>query len=223
MGSGFTEDGKAQQGSPVANVENNQASPAALPKDVYPDSMFRLPLPKREDLDDRGKKIYDQVVGPNSRTTAGLRGPSGILLNDSKLAELETALNQYLRYGSGLAGRVRELAILVTAREARSQFEWAAHEPLALQEGLDQKTIDIVKFGRSSKELPEMEAVVIELGRQMFEEKKVDSETYARALKLFGPRGLVVLVSLMGNYYGTAALLSTFDLQLRAGQKPPLP
>jgi len=65
--------------------------------------------------------------------------------------------------------------------------------------------------------------VVIELGRQMFEEKKVDSETYARALKLFGPRGLVVLVSLMGNYYGTAALLSTFDLQLRAGQKPPLP
>jgi hypothetical protein len=68
-----------------------------------------------------------------------------------------------------------------------------------------------------------MDAVVIELGRQMFQQKKVDSETYARALKLFGPRELVNLVSLMGNYYGTAVLLSTFDMQLRPGQKPPLP
>jgi 4-carboxymuconolactone decarboxylase len=219
----FTPNGEAQQSSPVADGGTNQASPAALPKDVYADSMFRLPLPKREDLDDRGKKIFDNIVSPNNPTLAGLRGPAGIMLNDPKLAELETALNQFLRYGSGLSGRFRELAILVTAREAHSQFEWAAHEPQALKEGLDQKTIDIVKYGISSKGLPEMDAVVIELGRQMFDQKKVDSETYASALKLFGPRGLVDLVALMGNYYGTAALLSTFDMQLRPGQKPLLP
>ena len=223
LAGGFTTNGEAQQRSPVAGGGTDQASPSALPKDVYPDSMFRLPLPKREDLDDRGKKSYDEIVSPNSPTIAGLRGPAGILLNDPKLAELERALNQYLRYGSGLNGRVRELAILVTARESHSQFEWAAHEPQALQEGLDQKTIEIVKYGRSSKGLPEMDAVVIELGRQMFGQKKVDSETYASALKLFGPRGLVDLVSLMGNYCGTAALLSTFDMQLRPGQKPLLP
>jgi 4-carboxymuconolactone decarboxylase len=220
---GFTNNGKARQGSATSNGETNQASPGALPKDVYPDSMFRLPLPKREELDDRGKKIYDTIVSPNNPTLAGLRGPAGIILNDPKLAELEGPLNQYLRYGSGLNGRVRELAILVTAREAHSQFEWAAHEPQALKEGLDQKTMDVVKYGRSSKGLPEMDAVVIELGRQMFDQKKVDSEIYASALKLFGPRGLVDLVSLMGNYCGTAALLSTFDMQLRQGQKPLLP
>jgi 4-carboxymuconolactone decarboxylase len=223
LAGGFTTNGEAQQSSPAADAGNSQASPAALPQDVYPDSMFRLPLPKREDLDDRGKKSYDDIVSPNNPTIAGLRGPAGILLNDPKLAELERALNQYLRYGSGLNGRVRELAILVAAREAHSQFEWAAHEPQALQEGLDQKTIDIVKYGRSSKGLAEMDAVVIELGRQMFGQKKVNSETYASALKLFGPRGLVDLVSLMGNYCGTAALLSTFDMQLRPGQKPLLP
>jgi len=223
LAGGFTTNGEAQQRSPVAGGGTDQASPSALPKDVYPDSMFRLPLPKREDLDDRGKKSYDEIVSPNSPTIAGLRGPAGILLNDPKLAELERALNQYLRYGSGLNGRVRELAILVTAREAHSQFEWAAHEPQALKEGLDQKTIEIVKYGRSSKGLPEMDAVVIALGRQMFGQKKVDSDTYASALRLFGPRGLVDLVSLMGNYCGTAALLSTFDMQLRPEQKPLLP
>jgi 4-carboxymuconolactone decarboxylase len=220
---GFTKDGEAQQSSPARDGGANQASPVALPKDVYPDSMFRLPLPKREDLDDQGKKLYDNIVSPNNHTLAGLQGPAGIMLNDPKLAELETPLNRYLRYGSGISGRTRELAILVTAREAHSQFEWAAHEPQALQEGLDQKTIDIVKYGRSSKGLAETDAVVIELGRQMFGQKKVDSETYASALKLFGSRGLVDLVSLMGNYCGTAALLSTFDMQLRPGQKPLLP
>jgi len=223
LAGGFTTNGEAQQSSPVAGGGTDQASPSALPKDVYPDSMFRLPLPKREDLDDRGKKSYDDIVSPNGPTIAGLRGPAGILLNDPELAELERALNQYLRYGSGLNGRVRELAILVAAREAHSQFEWAAHEPQALKEGLDPKTVEIVKYGRSSKGLPEMDAVVIELGRQMFGQKKVDSETYASALKLFGPRELVNLVSLMGNYCSTAALLSTFDMQLRPGQKPLLP
>ena len=32
-------------------------------KDVYPESGFRLPLPKRDDLDDYGKKVYDKTVG----------------------------------------------------------------------------------------------------------------------------------------------------------------
>ncbi len=221
---GFIQTGQAQQSpSAAAGNDTNQPSQAALPKDVYPDSTFRLPLPKRDDLDDLGKKIYDGIVGPNNPTTAGLRGPSGILLYDPKLAQLEITLNQFLRYDSGLSERVRELAILVTAREAHSQFEWAAHEPLALKEGLDQKSIDIVKYGNSSKGLPETDQAVIDLGRQMFQQKRVDSETFARAQKLFGPRELVNLVSLMGNYYGTAVLLSTFDMQLRPGQTPPLP
>jgi alkylhydroperoxidase family enzyme len=43
-------------------------------------------------------------------------------------ARAAAALNRYLRYDAGLGGRVRELAILITARELDSQFEWAAHE-----------------------------------------------------------------------------------------------
>jgi hypothetical protein len=65
MVGGFTKDGKAQQNLPVADRGTNTASPATLPKDVYPESGFRLPLPKREALDDRGKKIYDEIVGPS--------------------------------------------------------------------------------------------------------------------------------------------------------------
>ena len=193
------------------------------PKDVYPESGCRLPLPKRDDLDGYGKKVYDKTVGDASRMVAGLRGPAGIRLHSPRLAEHENALIQYLRYETGFSGRVRELAILVTAREMDSQFEWTAHEPVALREGLPQEILDIVKYRKSVAGLSEPEAILIQFGRQMFGQKKVNSQTFSRALKIFGPKALVNLVSLMINYSAAAALLVAFDMQLSQNQKPLLP
>jgi len=205
-------------------IDNGAAQASkTLPEDVYPDSGFRLPLPKRDDLDDYGKKVYDKTVGDVSRMVAGLRGSVGIPLYSPKLAEHEYALNQYLRYESEFSGRIRELAILVTAQEIDSQFGWTAHEPIALKEGLPQEIIDIVKYRRSVANLSEIEEVIIQFGRQMFSQKKVNSETFARALKIFGSKELVDLVALMANYSAVAAELCAFDIQLGPNQKPLLP
>ena len=219
---GLHSGGVFAQESSSTGSESVQAS-KTLPKDVYPESGLRLPLPKRDDMDDYGKKVYDKIVGPGGRTLVGLRGPSGIRLHSPKLAELANALNQYQRYDSGINGRIRELAILVTAREMGSQFEWTAHEPVALKEGLQQEIINVVKYRKSVAELPETEAVIIQLGREMFGQRKVNSETFARALKIFGPKELVDLVGLMASYSSTAAELCAFDMQLAPNQKPLLP
>lgn len=207
---GFSFISRGQQGS-------------AFQKDVYPESGFRLPLLKREALDDQGKKLYDEAAAQDGRNIAGLRGPMGIRLYSPRVGELQRELNQYLRFEAGISGTMRELAILVTARETNSQFEWAAHQPVALREGLSQAAIDVVKYRKNTAGLPESEAVIIQLGRQIFGQKKVSPDIFARALKVCGERGLVNLVSLMGGYSATAALLTAFDMQLPAGEKPPLP
>jgi len=198
-------------------------SGAEAPKDIDPESGFRVPLLKRDQLDTQGKKLYDAISAQNGRNIAGLHGPYGIRLYSPKVGQLQYELNQYLRFEAGIPGPVRELAILVTARETNSQFEWVAHEPVALREGVSQRTIDVVKYRQSTSGLPEADTVVIQLGHQMFAERKVSSKTFARALKLWGERGLVNIVSLMGAYSGTAALLTAFDMQLPAGEKAPLP
>jgi hypothetical protein len=190
---------------------------------VYADSGFRLPLPKRDELDEQGKKFYDEIASQDGRNIAGLRGPMGIRLYSPKVGELGRELNQYLRFDAGISGPVRELAILVTAREFDNQFEWAAHEPVARKEGLSDAAIDVVKNRKSTTGLSDEQAVVIQLGREIFEEKKVTQETFTRAVNKFGKQGLVNLVSLMGGYASTAALLTTFDMQLPAGVKRPLP
>jgi 4-carboxymuconolactone decarboxylase len=194
-----------------------------MPKDIYPDSGYRLPLPKRDGLDEAGQKVFDRYSDPKGGTLAGLRGPGGIRLHSPKLAAVSTGLNRYLRFESGLGGRVRELAILITAREHDSDFEWFQHEKEALKEGVPQAAIDVVKHRRPTDGLDEKDAVIIQLGREMFGRHKVSSETFAKVRKIFGDRGTVDLVSLMGDYAGTAALLTAFDAQLPEGTPPLLP
>ena len=193
------------------------------PDDIDPQSQCRLPLPRRDELDAEGQRIYDSLADPQGGSLRGLRGPGGIHLHSPELARHSRPLNRYLRQEAGLGGRLRELAILVTARELDSQFEWAAHEAEALREGLAPEVIETIRQRREVTELDEADAAVIELGREIFTARKVGAATFARALALFGRRKLIDLVALMGNYAATAALLTAFDMQLDADQPPPLP
>jgi len=199
------------------------SKPGMLPKDVYPDSGNRLPLVKRDQLDERTQRIYDGYANPNTKSLAGLQGPGGIRLHSPRIAEYDVPLNRYLRYETGLSRRLTELAILVTAREFDNQFEWAAHEPAALTEGLEQNIIDVVKYRKESKGLGEQEAAIIAIGRELFGARKLSSATYARGLTLFHEKGMVDLVYLMTKYAATSYVLRAFDMQLHPGQKPLLP
>jgi 4-carboxymuconolactone decarboxylase len=182
-----------------------------------------LPLPTREELDEAGQRTFDSLADPEGGTIRGLRGPGGILLHSPELSRHTRPLNRYLRYESGLGGRVRELAILTTARELDSHFEWTAHEPVAFAEGISREIVEIIKHRTDTIGLDEVDAVVIELGREIFGARKVAAATFSRALHQFGRRALVDLVALMGNYAGTAALLTAFDMRLDPCQAPPLP
>jgi len=194
-----------------------------LPEDVHPESLSRLPLRRREDMDEVGQRFYDAVVGPQSRTLVGLRGPSGIWLHSPDLGERMRPVNQYLRFETALGRRLTELAILVTARELDQQFEWTAHEPAALAEGLGQEIVDVVKHRRPAAGLGLEESTIIAFGREVFREKKVSAATFARAVELFGHEGVVNLAALMGNYAMTAVMLNAVDQQLHPDRPPLLP
>lgn len=193
------------------------------PIDVDPQSGCRLPLPDRASLDPDAQAIFDLHVKIGSHSIRGLRGPGGLQLHSPELAKRKRPVGRYLRFEAGFSGRVRETAILITARCCDCQFEWAAHEDEALREGVPKETIETIKHDRPLDTLDLTDAVIIALGREIFRARKVTSQTYERALKTFGKRSLIDLVALMGNYAATAALLTAFDMQLDPGVTPPLP
>ena len=197
---------------PASSAITEEAYNKSLPDDVYPDSRSRLPVVNRDELDAEKQAIYDERTSSKTITRAGIQGPSGIRLHGS--GDLEK---------SQVDMRTQELARLVVSREMDQSFEWTLHEPVALKEGLDPEIIDVIRYRKSLVGVPEKEASIIQLGREIFQNKKVSSETYARVLKQLGKRDLVDLCDYMGNYVKTAILLHTFDARPPYDRKALLP
>ena len=200
-----------------------EAQTPKLPADIDPASMSRFPIVQRTDLKtDADRAAYDYVVGPSPRTTP-LLGPGGVGLQSPGAAEPIERLNRYLR-GSSAIGRKRfELCALIGAWEIEQQYEWSGHEAAALQFGVSKKAVDIVKFNRPVEGLDEDETVVIQMGRQILRNHKLDPQLFAHAVRLFGRQGTLELAITMGDYILAGIMLITADQQLPADRPPLLP
>ncbi len=78
------------------------------------------------------RRVVDAITqGPRGR----LSGPFVALLRSPELCQRTQLLGEYLRYDSSLPPRLRELAILATARHWRQDYEWNSHAPLAERAG----------------------------------------------------------------------------------------
>lgn len=184
------------------------------PDDIDPESRNRLPVVRRDALDDAVKPVYDEVATPSATSVAGLQGPGGIMLHSPSLVAAHRAYNRALRTVPDLPPALKELAILVAARAMDQAFEWTTHEGPARAAGLDARIIDVVRHRGPLEGLPEREAAIIRLGREALEERRVRPATFAEAERLFGRRALVSLAALMASYTGAAVLLTVFDQQL---------
>jgi alkylhydroperoxidase family enzyme len=204
----------------VGAASAQQDGSAQLPPDIHPVTLTRLPPLTRADLDDEGKAIYDKIVGDGPAPTTG---PVPMSLYSPKVALAFSDLNGFLRYNGDLSPRHTEVAICVAAWEIEQQYEYSAHEPAALRYGAPQAVIDTIKYDREPVGLSPEETIIIRLGRQLMREHKVDSDIYAEAVRLFGRKGLVELVTVMGDYVMVGMVLTTINQQLPPNRPALLP
>ncbi len=81
-----------------------------MPADIDKESLARLPLLQRSDLDDKGKRVYDSLSGPESNG-GPLRGPLGFAIYNPALAEALHLLHDSVIKEGALGARVNRLAI----------------------------------------------------------------------------------------------------------------
>ena len=152
-----------------------------------------------------------------------LGGPFNVWLRSPGIGNLVQQLGEEIRFRSSLAGRLNELAILITARHWTSQYEWFAHHKLALEGGLDPAVAQAIAQGRRPARMDADETIVYEFSRELHETQGVSDATYQTALERFGERGVVDLISVNGFYGLVSMCLNVDKTPLPEGTPLPLP
>jgi 4-carboxymuconolactone decarboxylase len=124
---------------------------------------------------------------------------------------------------SPIGARQFQLAVLIAARHIDQQYEWSAHEPAGLRQGLEQNVIDVVKYDRPVTGLADKDATMITFGRTLLRENKVSSELWAKMVALLGKQGTVDFMTIMGDYLRVGIMLNAVDQHLPASRQALLP
>jgi len=208
-------------GTGLALAQSGSAQ-APLPKDIDPQSLSRLPVVQRDSLDADGKHIYDMLAGGEGKTVTPT-GPAAISLQSPKVAEAIQMLNQYLRFHGVLKPRDYEVAILVAAREFDQEYEWSGHEMAARAAKVPDAVIDIIKNKEAALRLSDRDTLIITFARDSFQQHRIGSDVYARAVEMFGKQGTLELATIIGDYAMAAIMLNATDQHLPPGRENTLP
>ena len=188
----------------------------SLPPDIDPVTLSRLPPVTPQDLDEEGRKLL--AARPEFKPGPG-PGHVTIYSPQGRTLGTPTGVN------SPVGPRYFQLAVLIIAREIDQQYEWSAHEPAGLRQGLEQSVIDVVKHDRSVAGLSDKDATLITFGRTLYREHKVSSELWAKMIGHFGRQHTVQLMMIMGDYFRVGFMMNAADQHLpptREALLPPL-
>jgi 4-carboxymuconolactone decarboxylase len=168
-------------------------------------SAERLPRVADADLTEDQKQAAAEF---KSGRGYAVHGPFAVMLRSPEVMLRATAMGDYLRFRNVLPKRVSEMVILVTAREWTQQFEWTYHYRYAMEAGLAREIADAIGEGRRPPGMAEDEAAAYDFAVELHHRKGVSDATYARALALFGERGIIDLTGLCGYYSFLAMMMN---------------
>ena len=120
----------------------------------------------------------------------GISGPFVPMLRSPEVMNRARAMGDYLRFNSVLPPRLSEFAILITARHWTQNYEWDAHNQLALQGGLSADIVKAIAEGRRPDKMAADEDVLYTFCDELHRNQSISDATYARAVATFGEQGV---------------------------------
>lgn len=128
------------------------------------------------------------------------------------------ALGEYVRYGTELKPRVRELAILTVARGI--QYAWTHNVPPALKAGITTAELEVLNSGTLPDTLDTAERTAIAYTREFVNGGHVSEQTFRDALAVFSKREVTELALLCGYFLALGFSANAFEVDLEADRKP---
>ena len=180
---------------------------------------------------DRFKPLTWDQMTPEQRTMTmnvltgprrGLGGPFNVLLRSPEMGDYAQKLGEYARFRPAVPAKLRELAIIVTARHWTAHYEWYAHRRAAAQEGLKEDIITAIANRKRPTGMQPDEEVVYNFANELLETKQVSDAAFKAVADRYGEKGVVDIVGVIGYYQMVSMLLNVDRYPLPAGTQPEL-
>ena len=143
----------------------------------------RMPELDPSQMSSEQKAMYDAIMaGPRH----SIEGPFNMWLRSPVLGDRLQRVGEYLRFSTTIPHNLNEFAILITAVEWKSGFEWYAHYPLAIKAGLEPAVAKDLQEGRRPAEMTADETLVYDFVTQLQRQKQVGNAVYVAPAILSG-------------------------------------
>jgi 4-carboxymuconolactone decarboxylase len=180
----------------------------------------RLSKLNPEDMTPRQQELSDRISGKRG----GTRGPFLCWLHSPELCDRVESLGAFVRFDSSLDLSLRELILLVAARNFDAQYSWNAHIDRCADAGVSRQALEqLARNERPNFGGKQDQEVIYKFCTELLIDHFVSDQTFAEAHELFGSQGCVDIVGTLGNYSMLAFCLNAFQVDLQPDREPPYP
>lgn len=176
--------------------------------------MSRLEGIGRDDLEDDGQRLWDEIVrtrGPGAVSSEGhLIGPFNPWLRAPAAGIHLQALGSAVRSETSLDPVVTEIAILTVVSHWGAEFEWQAHAAMAKSLKVADTVLVALRHGKDPDLPSKAQRIAHTACKQIVQNGSLDEATYLEVQGEFGDRGTVELVSICGYYSAVSFVINTF-------------
>jgi alkylhydroperoxidase family enzyme len=173
--------------------------------------MARVPYLEKSDLAEADQDLLNRPIALFKA-----------LVNSPKAARAFSGLGGYIRYGSKLDPRLREMAILQVGWLARSPYEWSHHVKLGHDFGvsdLDVRALIDDTAGQPT-DLDGLTRTVLKAAREMTVDGAMTDETFMTLQDSLGNEQVVDLTLTIGFYNAVVRVLATLQIDVEPEYLP---
>ena len=179
----------------------------------------RIPPLPPEEWSGEIKEILEAIPG-GVENRLGENNIFPTLARDPELFRAWLRFGGYLLTSGKLPGRDRELLILRTAVNCRSDYEWGQHVRISLAGGIERETIDRVLDGPDAEGWSAHEAALLRGADELLRDSRISDETWERLAETYDTEKLMEATMVVGHYQMLAGALNTFGVELDEGLEP---